>query len=279
MVHPDTTTVVMTRDRREDLLRTLPRLDGPVVVVDNGSTDGTAAAVRSLGRPDVEVLELERNHGAVARTLGARHAGTPLIAFADDDSWWDDGALARASDVFARHPRLGLVAARLVVGADGERLDAVCAEMARAPLGRAPDLPGPSVLGFLACAAVVRREAFLGVGGFDDVVFFPGEEERVALDLAAAGWGLAYVEDVVAHHLPSAARGAAVQRQALIERNSVLTAVMRRPWSVVRRRWAQRTVPLPDGGAALAHRASRALRRRRRLPPHVERQAARLDAV
>ena len=63
--------------------------------------------------------------------------------------------------------------------------------MAAAPLGRDPDLPGPSILGFLACAVVVRRSAFLDVGGFDDVVFFGGEEERVALDLAAAGWGLA----------------------------------------------------------------------------------------
>lgn len=151
--------------------------------------------------------------------------------------------------------------------------------MARAPLGREADLPGPSVLGFLACAAVVRREAFLGVGGFDDVVFFPGEEERVALDLAAAGWGLAYVEEVVAHHLPSSARSTPVQRQALIERNGVLTALMRRPWPVVRRRWSQRTVPLQESRVALARRAARALRRRRPLPPHVERQAAYLEAV
>ena len=272
------TTVVMTRDRRPELLRTLTRLEGPVVVVDNGSGDGTPAAVRALGRTDVEVLELGRNHGAVARTIGAQHARTPLVAFADDDSWWHEGALARAAETFTEHPRLGLLAARLVVGADGERLDAVCREMAAAPLGRAPDLPGPDVLGFVACAAVVRREAFLAVGGFDDVVFFPGEEERVALDLAAEGWGLAYVDDVVAHHLPSAVRSTPLARQALIERNRVLTAVMRRPWPVVRARWAQRSVPLQESRVALAARAARALRRRRPLPPHVEARARLLES-
>jgi hypothetical protein len=46
--------------------------------------------------------------------------------------------------------------------------------------GAAPDLPGPSVLGFLACSAIVRRSAFLDVGGFDDILFFVGEESRAS---------------------------------------------------------------------------------------------------
>jgi hypothetical protein len=94
--------------------------------------------------------------------------------------------------------------------------------MAAAHLGRAPDLPGPSILGFLACAVVVRRSAFLAVGGFDDVVFFGGEE-RVAPDLAAAGWGLAYVPDLVVHHHPSSDRDVRA-RVAREVRNRVLVA-------------------------------------------------------
>ncbi len=273
----DVTTVLMTRDRLPELLQVLDRLEGPVVVVDNASSDGTVAAVHALRRPDLDVVALDRNHGAVARTIGATRARTPLVAFADDDSWWHQGALARAAEAFAEHPRLGLLAGRLVVGED-ERLDPVCADMAAAPLGRSADLPGPDVLGFVACAAVVRRSAFLGVGGFDDVVFFAGEEERVALDLAAAGWGQAYVEDVVAHHAPSAVRSTPAVRQSLIERNEVLTAVMRRPWPVVRERLRRRTAPRTDSLGALGRRAARAVRRRRLVPPHVEAQAALLEA-
>lgn len=273
------TTVVMTRDRRGTLLTTLGRLRGPVIVVDNGSTDGTVDAVRALGRPDVTAVPLARNRGAAARNVGVQLARTPLVAFADDDSWWAPDALTLAADVFDAHPRLGLLAARVLVGKQ-HRLDPVCDGMAAAPLGRSSDLPGVDVLGFVACGAVVRRQAFLGCGGFDDVVFFPGEEERLALDLAAAGWGLAYVDDVVAHHHPASARGDGSDRAALIARNHLLTAVMRRPWGVVVRRavraWAA-------GGAGrrgvldTAPRLPRALVRRRRVPRWVEERACVLE--
>ena len=72
-------------------------------------------------------------------------------------------------------------------------------------------------------------------------------------------------------------RSTPLARQALIERNAVLTAIMRRPWPVVRERWQGRTVPLQESRAALATRAARALRRRRRLPSHVEARARLLE--
>src|SRR5690242_12729626 len=90
--------VVVTRDRRETLLHTLERLRAlpgppPVVVVDNGSSDGTAEAVRERFGGAVGVVEAGRNLAAAARTVGARVLDTPLVAFADDDSWWAPGAL------------------------------------------------------------------------------------------------------------------------------------------------------------------------------------------
>ena len=125
--------------------------------------------------PHITVVEMEKNLGAVARNFGVRLATTPYVAFADDDSWWAPGALRRASTLFAAHPSLGLIAARILVGA-AQRLDPTCSRMTESPLGRRDVLPGPSVLGFLACGAVVRRHAFLAAGGFDDVIFFMGEE-------------------------------------------------------------------------------------------------------
>jgi GT2 family glycosyltransferase len=271
------TTVVMTRDRWPDLERSLPRHQTRVVLVDNGSTDGTPAQVRRRF-PGVEVVELGRNHGAVARNIGVRRAGTPYVAFADDDSWWSPGALARAAGLFDAHPRLGLLAGRILVGPD-EEVDPVCTLMARSPLPREADLPGPSVLGFLACGAVVRREAFLAAGGFDDVVFFMGEEERLALDLAALGWGLAYVDDVVAHHHPSAVRDT-LARKALVERNRLLTLALRRPWPLVLRTLAGELAAGPAGRAAVRQalpRLPRALAQRRALPPGVEAARRLLD--
>jgi GT2 family glycosyltransferase len=222
---PDVTVVVVSRNRREDLLLTLPRHEAPVILVDNASTDGTVAAVRAA-HPAVTVLPLARNEGAGGRTKGVAAAGSEFVAFADDDSWWAPGDLARAVAIMRAHPRLALLNARILVGPE-ERLDPVCAEMAASPLGTPADLPGPALLGFVACGALVRTEAFQAVGGFDPVVRFPGEEERVAFDLAGAGWGLAYVDAVTVHHHPSPRRDAPARRQAAIWRSRVLTGLMR----------------------------------------------------
>jgi len=267
----------MTRDRWPDLQKTLPRHEAPVILVDNGSSDGTPELVRRHF-PEVDVVELGSNHGSAARNVGVERATTSYVAFADDDSWWAPGALTTAVDLMQRHPRLAVLAGRLLVG-DAERPDPVCGLMARSPLGTADDLPGPSVLGFLACGAVVRRDAYLAAGGFDDVVFFMGEEERLALDLVTLGWGLAYVDHVVAHHHPSPSRDT-VQRAARAARNRLLTAIMRRPWPVVLRAVAE---DLRDGSAGrlavrqATARLPRALAQRRVVPPHVEAARRLLD--
>lgn len=108
-------------------------------MVDNGSQDGTAAAVRRA-LPTVRVIELPGNVGGYARTIGARFATTPYIAFADDDSWWAPGALRRAVAYFDAHPRMGLLAARILVGPE-DQLDPICKSMCDSALGWDPDLP------------------------------------------------------------------------------------------------------------------------------------------
>lgn len=259
------------------LTRSLPLHPRPVILVDNGSTDGTARFVHRHF-PDVHVVDAGRNLGAPARNLGVQLAETPYVAFADDDSWWAPGALERAADVLDAHPRLAVLGARVLVGPE-ERLDPVSALMRDSPLGLEPDLPGPSVLGFLACGAVVRKEAFLEAGGFDDVIFFFGEEERLALDLAARGWGLAYVDSVVGHHHPSPARDHQA-RKSLAARNALLTALLRRPWPVVARRAFEALRGGPAGWKGLRAalgRAPRALAERRLLPASVERARRALD--
>jgi glycosyltransferase involved in cell wall biosynthesis len=273
----DVTVVVMTRDRWPDLQRSLPRHEAPVILVDNGSTDGTPERVRRESS-HVDVVALGRNHGSVARNIGVQRATTPYVAFADDDSWWAPGALADAVDILDAHPRLALLAGRMLVGED-ERPDPVCELMADSPLGTESDLPGPSVLGFLACGIVVRREAYLAAGGYDDVVFFMGEEERLALDLAALGWGQAYVDRVVAHHYPSPSRDS-VKRKARAARNRLLTTVMRRPWPVVLRAAGEDLRAGRAGWLAIAEALQvlpKALGNRRVVPAPVEARRRLLD--
>jgi GT2 family glycosyltransferase len=109
-----------------------------------------------------------------------------------------------------------------------EREDPTCGIMAASPLSYAAPLPGPALLGFLAGATMIRRSAFLAVGGFEPRFFLGGEESLVALDLVAAGWALAYVDSIVIHHFPSPQRDA-VARRRLLHRNALWLAWLRRP--------------------------------------------------
>jgi GT2 family glycosyltransferase len=279
------TVVIATRNRRSELLRTLDRLCGlperpAVVVVDNGSRDGSPAAAEAYHHA-VRVVPLGHNRGAEARNIGVHLARTPYVAFSDDDSWWQPGALRRAAALFDAHRRLGLIAAHTVVGTGGEP-DPINEAMAASPLPAEPGLPGPSVMGFLACASIVRREAFLGAGGFSPLLFFVGEERLLAYDLAAAGWRICYIPDIVAVHEPSRRRPPARDRHRAELRNTLLTAWMRRPYRVAvtaTARLGAHAIGDGDARAALAAallRMPAALAGRRPVPPAVERGIRRL---
>jgi GT2 family glycosyltransferase len=279
------TVVIATRNRRPELLRTLGRLHRlperpPVVVVDNASADGSAAAVREHF-PAVTLRVLSRNAGAAARNTGVALAATPYVAFSDDDSWWDPGALSVAAAALDDDPRLGLIAARTLVGPAREP-DPVNMLMARSPLR---DDGTAEVLGFMACASVVRKEAFLRAGGFSPLLFFVGEERLLSYDLASAGWARRYLPDVVAVHEPSAARPVPHLRYQAERRNVVLTAWLRRPAPVALAetlRLARDAVGDPDDRAALAaavRKLPAALRSRRRLAPEIERKVRVLAAA
>jgi N-acetylglucosaminyl-diphospho-decaprenol L-rhamnosyltransferase len=243
---------IATRDRREQLLATLAQLRAlpeqpPILVVDNASTDGTADAVRAR-HPEVGVLALEENRGAAARNAAVRRLATPYVAFADDDSWWEPGSLQRAAEAMARRPQLGLLAARVLVGPQ-RRLDPTCAEMAASPLAdpAGTEVPGVPVLGFVACGAVVRRTAFLQVGGFDARYGVGGEERLLAGDLVAAGWLVRYDEQLVVRHWPPpAGRERRGDRSAHVVRNDLWSAWLRRP---TRRLPAATLRALAHGGA------------------------------
>ncbi len=282
---PKVSVVVITRDRCEDLLRAVARLcalsdDVEVIVVDNASVDDTVAAVRGAF-PAVRVIALERNIGAAGRNVGVRHARAPYVAFADDDSGWEPGALSRAAQLLDVHTGIGLIAGRLLVGKERQD-DPVNALLRASPLEPVTGVPGVPILGFVACSAVVRREAFLEASGFEERFVVGGEEELLALDMAARGWLLVYVEEVVALHLPSSARDERDRRRRTV-RNALWTTWLRRRGAGVALgtraalRGALVDAPGWEGTLEALGGLPWVIRRRRRLPPRVELARRRLE--
>lgn len=237
--------VMITHNRGTQIrvaLEHLPNLpERPhLIVVDNGSTDGMADAARSLG-PRIELLALGHNPGCAGRNVGVLKATTPYVAFSDDDSWWQAGALSHAADLFDEQPALGLLAARILVGPE-RWLDPLSRAMATSLLLEGPQKDrkrvGIPIVGFAACGSVVRRSAFLEAGGFEQRFGVGGEEHLLALDMLSKGWQLAYVDEIVAYHHPLPVRDAARRKRHEV-RNARWSAWLRRPalsaWKATRR--------------------------------------------
>jgi GT2 family glycosyltransferase len=228
---PRVTAVVLTYNRKAEVLRTLDRLttlpERPqLIVVDNGSSDWTAEAA-TAAFPQVRVIRLRCNVGAAARNAGIELSTTPYVALCDDDTWWEAGSLTAACRLLDRYPRLAVVTGSVLVGSR-HQMDPASRVMGASLLPPRPGCPGIPILGFLAGASVIRRAAFRDIGGFEPRYFIGGEEDLVALDLVSRGWHLAFIPDLIVHHYPSVKREPS-RRGHLLLRNAVWTTWLRRP--------------------------------------------------
>ncbi len=211
-----------------------------------------------------------------------REVTTPYVAFCDDDTWWEPGALTRAADLLDAFPRLASVTGRILVEPGGEE-DPITPELRHSPVPAPPWLPGPALISIMAGASMLRVTAFQAAGGFSPRLWLGGEEELLSLDLAAAGWWMSWAEDVIVHHAASAARDPR-QRRILGIRNTLWTAWLRRPAAGALRHTVMvlGSAPRDRASAAAVARAVAGLpwvmRHRRVVPGHVEAALRLLEA-
>ncbi len=202
-----------------------------VIVVDNGSHDGSLAYLRDQ-RPDVRVLELARNTGfAHAANLGAQAARGRLVALLNTDIVLAPDWLARMARAIGSDPAVAAVACKMLSLEDPERVydagdilrrDGVCEQRGRFTRDDGRWQTPGEVFGACAGAALYRRSALLSVGGFDERYFAYLEDVDLSLRLRLAGWRCRY-EPVVALHAGGGSSGQ-LERGALflVERNTLL---------------------------------------------------------
>lgn len=225
--------VVLTHNRVNEVTRTVERLlalpECPkVIVVDNGSTDGTPRLLRERF-PRVRVVACGTNLGAAGRNHGLTEVRTEYVAFSDDDTHWAPGSLAQAVLVLDAAPRAAVLSARVLVETEAGRcLDPTCLEMKASPLGR-DGLPGPALVGYMAGACVFRTAVLRELGGYEPYLFIGGEESLVSLDVLEHGDAIVYCDALTVTHRPSPARDARLRRR-MLARNAALVAWLRLPW-------------------------------------------------
>ncbi len=278
--------VIATHNRSATLSETLERLyelpERPhIIVVDNASTDQTDRVCKPFASR-VQFLKLRRNLGAAARTIGAREAGTPFVAFCDDDCYWTPGSLERAIERFHKHPNVAVLNGQVLVG-ESQEPDPACDAM-RASTGdmHASNVP---IVYFMAGASVMRTTAFLEAGGYHVRYFIGAEESLLSLDLASHGWQLWYCDDLIVRHRPSQLNRDPDARRRLVLRNRLWTTLLRRaPMTAFREvaRYARLAVEDPIARSALIEAIAGLpwiVRERRTIPAELEQRVAALDNV
>ncbi|MBN2231458.1 MAG: glycosyltransferase family 2 protein [Deltaproteobacteria bacterium] len=169
---PLVTVVIPTHNRAEPVCRavesvldqTWRRME--IIVVDDGSTDDTAARLEALQSPMVRCLRSPVNRGvSAARNWGIRHGRGELVALLDSDDCWRPEKLSRQVEVFVRHPETLITQTEEIWIRDGVRVNPRRRHRKRQGDIFAHCLPrciiSPS-------AVMLRRRLFTAVGWFDE---------------------------------------------------------------------------------------------------------------
>jgi hypothetical protein len=181
--------VIVTCNRREPLLRTLeilhaatplPTGEWEAWVVDNGSTDGTLAAVRERF-PGVHVIARDTNEGVWSRSYAFGPARGEYLVLLDDDSYPVGDTVTRSIAHLDAHPRCAAVVGRVVL-----------------PDGSLEACAIPSVM--LSGAVCLRKSITEAVGGFRREFYRKAGEYDFSFRIWQGGHSVERFEDVVYRH-------------------------------------------------------------------------------
>ncbi|MGD7733202.1 glycosyltransferase [Propionibacteriaceae bacterium G57] len=178
----------------EALARQVDAPEFEVVLVDNRSTDDLAAAASEFaGRLDVRVVRADdlANPG-YARNVGVAHSRADKLAFCDADdhvgrTWVRDAAAALEVTEVVNGGAQPVAAADFDRGP--EHLDALIGQPRDVVQVRVPSAPEPYPI-LLGGSCAMRREVYVGVGGYDVAVRYGVEDNDLALRLQRAGYRL-----------------------------------------------------------------------------------------
>ncbi len=253
--NPTVTVVVANWNRRGLLRACLDSLAGQthpnfeVVVVDNGSDDGSTELVRELSSSYPVPLRLianSTNRGfCAANNQGFAASESELVALLNNDAEADPAWLQDLESVIRLYDDVGMAASKILVWEDPTHIDKCghliypdgqnrgrgAGQLDRGQFDRVEEVLWPD-----GCAAMYRRAMLEDVGDFDEEFFAYADDAELGLRGRIAGWRCFYAPQAVVRHHRGATLGiGSARRLTLIERNRVLLVVKLFPWNLL---WA-----------------------------------------
>jgi GT2 family glycosyltransferase len=228
-------------------LQSLERQEGvrlEVIVVDNGSEDGSAEMVaREFGGFTRLIRNADNRGFCAANNQGIQTARGTFVASLNNDAEAEPGWLSALLRAFDAGPDIGMAASKIVTYEDPGRIDKAGHLIYPDGQNRGRGTGEPDdgrydrseeVLWPDGCAAMYRKQMLDQIGGFDEDFFAYGDDAELGLRARISGWRCLYMPDaVVRHHRGSTLGLASSRRVVLIERNRVLLALKHFPWSLL----------------------------------------------
>lgn len=240
--------IVVNHDRRQllaDCLDSLLRQSLTpleILVVDNGSRDGSQQYLRDLKSPLVRLLELPSNLGfAAANNRALKVARGEFIALLNNDAVAESKWLERLIQPLRSDPCCGMCASKILLEGgiidkvghllflDGQNRGRGTGEPDRGQYDQSQEVLLPD-----GCAAAYRRELLHQVGGFDEDFFAYADDADLGLRARWLGWSCQYVPGAVVVHRQSATTSRySPQKIFWVERNRCWLAAKNFPWFVL----------------------------------------------
>jgi GT2 family glycosyltransferase len=181
-------------------IEALDRQGVPTIVVDNASLDDTAVVARNAG---ARVIANDKNEGyGRGNNRGIRAAeGADWCMIVNPDAVLDRDCVRLLLDGARRHSQAGIAVPKLLEP-DGRSFDHSTSVLSRAaPIELGHVSQGERVVPFASGACMlVRRSAFLNIGGFDEQIFLFYEDDDLCLRIRQAGFTIVQIDDAIARH-------------------------------------------------------------------------------
>jgi len=186
-----------------------------VLVVDNASSDGSAAIVRERC-PECQLIALDTNIGfAAGNNAGARGATAPYLVFLNNDTEVEPGWLAALVAAADRDPQVGLVTSHVVYMDHPDVIDSAgdgylqCGGGYKRRHGQRvdPQAADREVFGACGAAFLIRRDLFERLGGFDEDFFMVYEDVDLSYRARLTGSRVVFASGALVRHAGSASLG------------------------------------------------------------------------